>query len=48
MRTAPCLLAALLLALPARAAVPPDLAELTRQIEQFPQSAAGSEVDPKG
>ena len=45
MQIAPCLLAALLLALPLPAATPPDLAELTRQIEQFPQSAAGSESE---
>ena len=42
MRTAPWLLAALLLALPLRAEIPPDLAELTRQIERFPASKAGS------
>jgi uncharacterized protein (DUF885 family) len=45
MRTAPCLLAALLLALPLRAAVAPDLADLTRQIERFPETAAGSESE---
>ena len=43
MQTAPWLLAALLLALPLRATIAPDLAELARQIERFPQSAAGTD-----
>ena len=42
MRTPSWLLAALLLALPARSQVAPDLVELTRQIERFPASKAGS------
>ncbi|HYN23069.1 MAG TPA: hypothetical protein VE078_19070 [Thermoanaerobaculia bacterium] len=45
MRTAPWLLTALLLALPLRAEIAPDLADLTQQIERFPQSATGSESE---
>ncbi|HVF59618.1 MAG TPA: DUF885 family protein [Thermoanaerobaculia bacterium] len=44
-RLAAYLLAALLLALPARAAIPADLLELTRQIEEFPKSKAGSQSE---
>ncbi|HEX4953022.1 MAG TPA: DUF885 domain-containing protein [Thermoanaerobaculia bacterium] len=43
MRTALWLLAALLFAPPLGAAIPPDLADLTGQIERFPLSTAGSQ-----
>lgn len=45
MRTSPWLLAALLLSLPLRAEISPDLADLAQQIERFPQSSTGSESE---
>ncbi len=50
MQTALWLLVALLLALPLRATIapepiPPDLADLTQQIERFPQDTAGTESE---